>query len=505
MDRLAAHAKTFWKLPVVWLGMLFCKDFRKLLVVCLKMLFRKSTRKRFICLLIAFLFMMGFNTFGYVMKFHKTENQKKNVLNEKAFKVFFLRTRTKNNFARFLAQHYKKLRDLGSEIVKKAFIYQNNLYIHFSSPSENRVHHQEDKGALNLLYSLFNIEEASRGFFINENSSKYNIKVRGNYIDHNGALLNDDIIADRHNTLKFDLIDIADMIRGNIRDKRIDVYNSVKKSIITNIKRVPLDESYEPNPYLSRVESIIPMNFLHILKNIKDDNTTDIIDLMESVRYEKDSMIETDKAYLVIPAVYRDKVMYEDLDIYPRYVPLYILDLLKPQWNWLLYQNINIKTDFMDYIDQLHFKGHYLFSYEKSQIIKDKVKKINDDIHSNHIHFYLTDFSIGIAFPFMISLFAFIHLKTEIAFLLMFKNRIRELLFIFWLLPVFLMLLVKGGILAGYLLYLVLKDFGLTAYIALPLSILFLSASTAFYHINKWCFSQFTGDSLNLYALHKGR
>ena len=105
----------------------------------------------------------------------------------------------------------------------------------------------------------------------------------------------------------------------------------------------------------------------------------------------------------------------------------------------------------------------------------------------------------------MISLFAFIHLKTEIAFLLMFKNRIRELLFIFWLLPVFLMLLVKGGILSAYLLYLLSGDFGITAYIALPLALTLLAAAAAFYPINKWCFNPFTGKSLNLHALHKGR
>ena len=159
----------------------------------------------------------------------------------------------------------------------------------------------------------------------------------------------------------------------------------------------------------------------------------------------------------------------------------------------------------MDYIEQLHFKGHYMFSYEKSSIIKELVKKINDDIRSNHSHFYLTDLSMGIAFAFMISLFAFIHLKTEIAFLLMFKNRIRELLFIFWLIPVFLMLFVKGGILVSYILFLLSKDSTLSVYILFPLSITFLSASMAFYPINRWCFCQFTGDSLNLHAIHKGR
>ncbi len=193
------------------------------------------------------------------------------------------------------------------------------------------------------------------------------------------------------------------------------------------------------------------------------------------------------------------------MDIYPRYIPIYAPNLLKPKWNWLLYEDIDLRTDFMDYIKKLHFKGNYMFSYEKSHIIEDKVKKINDDIYSNHIFFYLTDMSIGIAFPFMISLFAFIHLKTEISFLLMFKNRIRELLFIFWLLPVFLMLIVKGGILTGYLIYLLSLGYDTSTYLVFPLSITFIIASILFYPVNRWCFSQFTGDKLNLYALHKGR
>lgn len=469
------------------------------------MLFRVSTRKRFVCLVVAFLLMMGFNTYSYIVRFHKTENQKQVVLNEKAFKAFFLRLRTKNDFARFLARHHEKLRALGSEIVKKAFIYQNNLYIHLYSLTEKGLDHQENQRDLNLLYGLFNIEEASRDFYLNENSGVYNIEVRNNYVDHNGARLSSDIIERRHKSLKGDLTDIGDMIREDLRDKRIEIFNFIKESMVDTIKRVPLDEGYEPNPYLSRVEAIIPMNLLYILTNIRYDNTTDIIDLAESVRYGKNATLETLKSYLLIPPLYRRNVMYGDIDIFPRYVPIYIPGLLGLKWNWLLYQDIDIRTDFIDYIDQLHFKGHYMFSYEKSRIIRDRVKKINDDIRFNQIHFYLTDLTIGIAFPFMISLFAFIHLKTEIAFLFMFKNRIRELLFIFWLLPVSLMLFVKGGIMASYLFHLLSHGFGHRAYIALPLSISLLSAAIAFYPINRWCFSQFTGDSLNLYALHKGR
>jgi hypothetical protein len=467
------------------------------------MLFRKTTRKRFVFLVAAFMFMMAFNSYSYVMRFHKSEIQKQEILKEKAFKVFFLRSRTWADCARFLSRNENTIKVYGSRVLKEAFIYQKNLYIHYSPPITNRINY--DKEALGLLYDLFNIKEISDTVFVDKDGNNYEIDIRAEYFDHNGALLSDDIARERHKTIRQDLIDIADMIREGLGGKRMEVFNTVRGSIVDNIERVTLDPGYEPNPYLSRVESIIPLNFVYIFTHIRDDITTDIIDLGESVRYEGEDLIAAFKPYTDIPPKYENTLLYEDTDIYPRYIPVYAPDILKPRWNWMFYEDIEIKNDLMDYLDRLHFQGHYMFSYEKSQILKDKVKKINDDIHSNHVYFYLTDLSIGIAFPFMMSLFAFIHLKTEISFLFMFKNRIRELLFIFWLLPVFLMFVVKGGILTGYLLYLVSQGLGLFIYIIFSISITFIVASMVFYPINRWCFNQFTGDRLNLYALHKGR
>ena len=178
---------------------------------------------------------------------------------------------------------------------------------------------------------------------------------------------------------------------------------------------------------------------------------------------------------------------------------------MPPRWNRFLYEDLDLDKKFMDYIEQLHFKGHYMFSYEKSHIIRNTIRQINSDIRSNHTYFYFSDLSIGIIFPFMISLFAFIHLKTELSFLFMFKNRIRNLLFIFWLLPVILMCLVKGSVLAGYI-YTVTRDaVDPSFYIIFSFIFTFIAASAAFYPINLWCFNQFTGSRINLYSLHKGR
>ena len=188
---------------------------------------------------------MGFNTCSYVNKFHKTEVRKKEVLNEKAFKVFFLRMRTKNTFERYFVQHYKKLQNLGADIVKKAFIYQNNLFIHFFEPDE---YSDEDRTvesrAMNLLYQMYHIQAFAHTYYVEDNQKEDYQKVRNNYIDFNGARLSADVIAGRHTALKFDLLDIADMIRENIWDKRIEVYNSIKKSIVNHMERLSLDKHF---------------------------------------------------------------------------------------------------------------------------------------------------------------------------------------------------------------------------------------------------------------------
>ena len=111
--------------------------------------------------------MMGFNTFSYVNKFHKAEMLQKEILNQKAFKVFFVRMRSQNSFGRFLARHSRKLRHLGAEIVKQAFIYQNNLFIHFFAPSA--ASHPDSSGnkyAIKLLYSVYHIQSFVDDFFV---------------------------------------------------------------------------------------------------------------------------------------------------------------------------------------------------------------------------------------------------------------------------------------------------------------------------------------------------
>ncbi len=490
----------------MYLKMIFKQDFWKLLVVCLKMLFRKSTRKRFLCLVAAFLFTLGFNTHSYIRKFQASEISKHQVLAEKAFKVFFLRFRSDSDYLRFAKQQVPDLARLDATLLKKAFIYQNNLMIHFfATLPPDAVRTDPDIQGIGLLYDLFNLETAAANFFVENDPGPYTFKVRNNYIDHNGRDLGLDIILARHTALKGDLADAADLIRGNLTGKRLAIFNDLTWRINNNILRVVPPESPAVNPFFSRVALVVPLNLFHIFNNLANDNTTDIIDYAESISAGENATLEIEKTYLQIPEGYWSAAMYSDIDLYPRYMPLYVPNLITARWHWMLYEDITLNSAFMDKLDRLHFKGNYLFSYEKTLSILERVKKINADILSNHIDFYMTDFSMGIVFPFMISLFAFIHLKTELAFLLMFKNRVRELLVVFWLLPLGLMLSVKVGLVGVYLTHQFSSNPAAAGAMILPLAASFITIAIVFFPINRWCFSQFTGEQLNLSSLHKGR
>jgi len=86
---------------------------------------------------------------------------------------------------------------------------------------------------------------------------------------------------------------------------------------------------------------------------------------------------------------------------------------------------------------------------------------------------------------------------------LMFRNRIRQLLRIFWLLPLALILAVKLVVIAFFWLR---PDTtaAMLQVILLPPAVSFAAAAVVFYPVNRWCFGPFTGYRLNLYSLHRG-
>jgi len=498
-----------FKPTLIFLKMLLGKDFWKLMAICLKMLFRKSTRRRFICLVGVFLFTMAFNTWGYIRQFNESEIRRAEVLSEKAFQVFFLRLRTNSEYMRFARSYQKALANLGAGIIESAFIYQNNLFIHFGPIHHENKDLKETAGKkIDSLYRIFGIKGVVHDYALDDGNDKLKVKVNNIVINHNGKGLTREIARSREVDLKRDLADAADIIRGNKSGRRLMVFNELALRIRETVSIVSTESGGETNPYVSRVALIVPMNLLHLLTNLARDNTTDIIDFSESVEPENGSILRVEKRYLKVPAKDPFGVMYGNIDLYPRYLSVHMPVLLSSKWHWLLYKGLEINDGFMDLIERLHFKGHYLFSYEKSQIIRERIEKINTDIRANHIHFYLTDLLMSIAFPFMVSLFAFVHLKSEFAFMLMFKNRIRELLAVFWLLPLLMMLTMKSGLLAAQLfLPQAVGEIGAPDAWAmvLPMTLSFLAVSAFFYPVNRWCFSPFTGNRLNLALLHKGK
>lgn len=483
-------------------------SFWKLLAVCIKMLFKKTTRKRFICLVALFLATMVFNTSSYIRRFGDTQLRKSQLLEENAFKVFFLRMRTKNDLFQFFENHRRDLAAWGVYPVRRAFIYQNNLFVHFTSPVESDpLPDRMESDALMLIYRLFGLDRPTLAYGGDKAPDPYAVRIMNRYIDHNGSGLSGEILANRHLALRGDLVDAADMLRGNLSGQRLAVFNEMTRLVIDTLIRQPSDGRRPTNRYVSRVDLVVPLNLLHLFQNLADDNATDIIDFSASVRTAEKGVLEVQKAYLAVPESAATAFMYGDTDLYPRYVPLYAPGLVDSRLNWMLFEEIHLNDPFMDFIEQRHLNGQYMFSFEKAYIARDRAKSINREIRSNHIHFYLTDVSMSVVFPFMISLFSFIHLKSEFAFLLMFKNRVRELMAVFWLIPLLMLLLVKSGTVAVHMMS-TASAAAVTAEIwkmIMPMALSFLAAAAIFYPVNRWCFCPFIGPRIHLAALHKGR
>ena len=476
------------------------RPFLKLTAACLKMLFRRSTRKRFVCLVLSFLFMVGLNTFFFLQRTHEVEIEKRDLLDEKAFKVFFMRARTRNDVYQFLHRHGRELAQWGGAVVENAFIYQNNLFIHINSGTG--PNHQAE--AMALLTELFGADAFSQSLFKKKHGAPYLGRIRNAYLDHNGGGLAAKIVQERHDEIKGDLYDMAHMIRGALTGRRMGIYNASVRRVVETLVRVRPIPAALPNPYLSRVEAVVPANLLYMFSHLQDDVTTDVQDLAQAIGVV-DGEIETFAEFLDAPETADGTALYADIPAYPRYIPVFVPTLLTEGWHPMMYYDLRLNQDFMAFAEARHFKGNLLFSYEKTQILKNRTRRINADLKSNQINFYFTDLTMGIAFPFMVSLFAFIHLKTELAFLLMFKNRIRLLLLIFWMLPLMLVLAAKGALVAGYLIHAQVTGVGMDSIVVLPLLISFAAAAILFYPVNRWCFSSFTGNNLCLYELHKGR
>ena len=64
-------------------------------------------------------------------KFQAAEIRKLQTLEEKAFNVFFLRFRTKNDYLKFYKIQAPKLAGMDALPLHQAFIYQNNLFIQY--------------------------------------------------------------------------------------------------------------------------------------------------------------------------------------------------------------------------------------------------------------------------------------------------------------------------------------------------------------------------------------
>ena len=296
------------------------------------------------------------------------------------------------------------------------------------------------------------------------------------------------------------------MLRGAAHCKSLEISNRLMDRFVdTHVKVEHESTAAGLNHWLTRVKAIVPLNLLHLWHRLGADNTTDIFDWERLAVFRPDAAVDTRRDRLQAPTGGPvPGFPYLDTDIYPRYLPVVAEDLVSAGGGGLLGEPLRIDRSLAELLEALHADGHHLYTREKLFALQARVARINAGIRATHWNFYLTDLAVGLGIPFMMSLFAFVHLKAEFAFLLMFKDRIRQIRLIFWLLPVALMAAVKTATILGCLL-IIPGAMGAVRHLVVPLVLSLAVAAAGFAPLNQWCFRPFAGRRIELYALHRGR
>jgi len=471
MERLVSNVKEFWELAFV----------------CLKMLFRESVKWRFILLIIGFIFVIICNFYNHFDKYKKVEIEKKNILQEDAFKIFFIYSLEPEDYENLVDELQRKLPKFNSILIRDALIFQKNLFVDIES-------HEKASEPLQVMYNLFDMENFVNGFEVKDKKNFF-VSIKNEYIDYNGSNLEKKKQEKRFRNVADYIENFSDNLSGKMHSQRkIRAFREKRNLILKHIERVPHNK--EINPYLSKVELIIPKNILNIMFNLSRLSTNRII---SGIQYDpSDSKIKIRQKFIEVPEGLKDEESYGYRSWFPRFSPIYMKGSIGTVKH-LLYELMKVDNAFMEYLKDLHSREHYLFSYEKLDIMQFKVDKINSNIKSAQRYFLFIDLIIGIIFPFMVSFFSFIYLKKEIAFLLFHKNKLKLILWVFYTLPLMIMLVLKSG------LYMIFFKLTFVAYLVIPLLLSFIFASMIFWFINIWCFKEFFSNQLNLYEIFKGK
>jgi len=458
--------------------------------VCLSMLFRPSIRSRLIFLIIGFVLMMTYNLYSHFNNVKKLRNDQIEILTEDAYKVFFISSLEIADYNDLVDKLEKKdlFNKYKSSIIKGAFIHKKNLFIDILTPDKKN---DSDDSPIKILYRLFGMSKFADSFYDTNNTDDFEINIKKDYFDHNGIKINKSEQKIRLDKCQEDIRFFLASIRINSSNKK-RIYDAQERKILD---LSPVHNTKEINPFFSEVEIVIPINIINFLINIKELNKNQIRDAL--IETDDNNLLKVQKEYLEPP---------EDLskmdNLMPRYIPLFCKEFIykkNKNINRFFIPQLEYQNELMKFLKELQYLGNYLFSFEKLSIIEYKINKLNSDIYKAQINFFIVDIIIGIVFPFMISFFAFIYLKKEMAFMQFFKNNLKTILGIFYFFPLCIMFVIK------FIMYICFFNLNIVDHLVYPILISFIFVSIIFWRVNRWCFKEYLTDSLSLYAIFKGK
>jgi len=464
----------------------------------LKMVFKGSAKWKFLVLMLGFLSIMIINYSNHIQKYQNVREEKRKILEEDAFKIFFVYSTLSHKDFQRLIFDIKSGKHIGFKpvYVTSSFIFQKNLFIDLLP--EDQV-----QAPLAVLYNLFKINPHINQFLISENdiSGEY-ITLRPMYINYNGEGLSTKKQQNRLKKVKKEYIEeyFADEI-ANIyfkdSENKFNAFNEHREKLLNQMIRIERKEK-GVNPYVSMVELIIPKNILNILVNLSQMTSTTSI--RNAITYTNpDSSITIKKNLMLVlnkeKNKHAEKLAYDYF--LPRFVPVYQDNFIAIEKHWL-YESLRPNESFINYLKNLHSSGYYLFSYEKLNILSSMINRINSDIKFMQIYFILVDILLGNIFAFTISFFSFIYLKREIAFLLFHKNKTRLILWFFYLFPLFLMICIKFGM---YYKAVFIGKFDIFLFRTITISTIVVMFT--FWIMNRLCFAEFQTNKLRLYSIFK--
>ena len=470
------------------------------------MIFRKSILFKLLPLIIILVSIIIINMMNYYEQLLLVESEKSKILNENTYKIFFVSAKSENY--QYILTHLRQ--NVNSfQLIDEAFIYMSNLYIDFL-PLRKR------SKALKTIYDLFNIKEIVDNFFIEDTGEDdHNVweTIKIEYIDYNG------LNSIKGKKLNDEIFDAFEKIVFSKKGNRI---KEITTKYIDNIQKYIQKNDIERKnvkPLISDIELIIPKIYHNILINCYSMSENKSI---AANQIDNNIIFDSENYFLKVNSLLTD-IPYKELQndnnsnknkflqdylkkanmyFFPKYYALYVESLIienKEIYNKLLFPTLTLEKKHIQFLQNLHFNGNYLYSYIKLNYLEKQIETINDNTRKAQFLFWIYDSLLSLSFPFIISLFGYIYLKKEIAYILFHKSYSKYITFIFYLYPLFAILSIK---IAFYIIYL---NTIIVEYVIIPQLIIFIIIAILYWILNRLCFNEFLSNTIRLNSIFKGK